>query len=72
MIVKFTAHTTALVDDGARIGDGSRSWHWVHVCAGAKIGTECVLGQNVFVANRVRIGAGETLTGWAKYEPPES
>ena len=33
-----TIHPTAIVDEGARIGEGTRVWHWVHVCAGAKIG----------------------------------
>jgi UDP-2-acetamido-3-amino-2,3-dideoxy-glucuronate N-acetyltransferase len=44
------------VDAGARIGDGTRIWHWVHVCAGAQIGKDCSLGQNVFVGNDVIIG----------------
>ena len=52
----WTAHSSAIVDDGARIGAGTRIWHWTHVCGGAVIGTDCSLGQNVFVANRVRIG----------------
>jgi UDP-2-acetamido-3-amino-2,3-dideoxy-glucuronate N-acetyltransferase len=49
-------HPTAIVDAGAMIGDGSRVWHWVHVCAGARIGRDCSLGQNVFVGNKVVIG----------------
>ena len=49
-------HPTAIVDDGASIGDGSRIWHWVHVCRGTRIGAECSLGQNVFVGNEVSIG----------------
>src|SRR3546814_2292845 len=49
-----TIHPTAIVDAGARIGPGSRIWHWVHVCGGAVIGENCSLGQNVFVGNRVR------------------
>lgn len=49
-------HTTAIVDDGARIGSGTRIWHWVHVCGGAHIGNDCSLGQNVFVGNDVKIG----------------
>jgi len=49
-------HDTAIVDRGAQIGDGSRVWHWVHVCGGAVIGRDCSLGQNVFVGNRVVIG----------------
>lgn len=51
-----TIHASAIVDDGAQIGEGSRVWHWVHVCAGAKIGSDCSLGQNVFVGNKVVIG----------------
>lgn len=50
------SHETAIVDDGARIGAGSKVWHWTHVCGGAAIGVNCSLGQNVFVANRVTIG----------------
>ena len=49
-------HETAIIDQGAQIGDGSRVWHWVHVCAGAKIGKGVSLGQNVFVGNKVVIG----------------
>jgi len=52
----YTAHPSAIVDDGAQIGEGTRIWHWVHVCAGARIGRNCSLGQNVFVGNRVLIG----------------
>jgi UDP-2-acetamido-3-amino-2,3-dideoxy-glucuronate N-acetyltransferase len=52
----FTAHPTAIVDDGAQIGEGTRIWHWVHVSAGARIGRNCSLGQNVFVGNNVVIG----------------
>jgi UDP-2-acetamido-3-amino-2,3-dideoxy-glucuronate N-acetyltransferase len=51
-----TIHPTAIVDPGAAIGDGTRVWHWVHICAGARIGANCSLGQNVFVGNRVTIG----------------
>ena len=49
-------HESAIVDKGARVGRGTKIWHWVHVCAEAEIGENCVLGQNVFVANRVRMG----------------
>ena len=47
---------TAIVDDGASIGQGSRVWHFVHVCGGAKIGNDVSLGQNVFVGNKAVIG----------------
>jgi UDP-2-acetamido-3-amino-2,3-dideoxy-glucuronate N-acetyltransferase len=53
----FTAHPTAIIDDGAAIGGGTRIWHWVHVSAGASIGRDCSLGQGVFVGNKVVIGA---------------
>lgn len=49
-------HSSAIVDDGAEIGERSRVWHFAHVCAGARIGCEVSLGQNVFVGNRVTIG----------------
>lgn len=54
--MSFYKHETAIVDDGAQIGEGSRVWHFVHVCGGAKIGQGVSLGQNVFVGNRVVIG----------------
>ena len=49
-------HPSAIVDVGAEIGDGSRVWHFVHVCGGAIIGKGVSLGQNVFVGNKVIIG----------------
>ncbi len=51
-----TIHPTAIVDEGARIGENSRVWHWVHICGGARIGEGVSLGQNVFVGSRVLIG----------------
>ena len=54
--MSFYQHETAIVDEGARIGDDSRVWHWVHICGGAKIGRGVSLGQNVFVGNKVTIG----------------
>ena len=56
--MSISIHESAIVDEGALIGDGTRIWHWVHVCAGAKIGNYCSLGQNVFVGNDVQIGDG--------------
>ena len=52
----YFVHPSAIVDDGARIGQSTRIWHWTHVCGGAVIGERCSLGQNVFVGNRVVIG----------------
>jgi UDP-2-acetamido-3-amino-2,3-dideoxy-glucuronate N-acetyltransferase len=54
--MSYTLHPTAIIDDGAKIGEGSRVWHWVHVCGGAQIGRNVSLGQNVFVGNKVTIG----------------
>ena len=49
-------HPSAIVDDGAQLGEGTKVWHFCHVSAGARIGERCALGQNVFVGNDVRIG----------------
>jgi UDP-2-acetamido-3-amino-2,3-dideoxy-glucuronate N-acetyltransferase len=52
----YYRHPTAVVDDGATIGEGTKIWHFSHVCAGAIIGAGSVLGQNVYVGNDVVIG----------------
>jgi UDP-2-acetamido-3-amino-2,3-dideoxy-glucuronate N-acetyltransferase len=49
-------HPSAIVDAGAQIGDGTRVWHFAHVCAGARIGDGCSLGQGVYVGDDVVIG----------------
>jgi UDP-2-acetamido-3-amino-2,3-dideoxy-glucuronate N-acetyltransferase len=54
--MNYTVHPSAIVDEGAQIGEGSRVWHFVHVCGGARIGKGVSLGQNVFVGNKVSIG----------------
>jgi len=51
-----TIHPSAIVDDGAQLGEGCRVWHWVHISAGARIGRGCSFGQGVFVGNDVVIG----------------
>ena len=51
-----TIHPTAIVDEGAQLGDGCRVWHFVHISAGARIGARCSFGQNVYVGNDVVIG----------------
>lgn len=57
MTMAAWAHDTAVIDPGAQIGDGSKVWHFTHVCAGARIGEACSLGQGVYVGNDVTIGA---------------
>jgi UDP-2-acetamido-3-amino-2,3-dideoxy-glucuronate N-acetyltransferase len=54
--MSFMRHDTAIVDAGAEIGEGSKIWHFTHVCAGAKIGSNASLGQNVYIGNRVVVG----------------
>jgi UDP-2-acetamido-3-amino-2,3-dideoxy-glucuronate N-acetyltransferase len=51
-------HESAYVDDGVRIGAGSKIWHFVHVLPDTVIGRDCVLGQNVMAGPRVTVGDG--------------
>jgi UDP-2-acetamido-3-amino-2,3-dideoxy-glucuronate N-acetyltransferase len=52
----YYKHPTAVVDEGAQIGGGTRIWHFCHIMSGAVIGGGCSLGQNVFVGNKVKLG----------------
>jgi len=52
----YYVHESAIVDDGAQVGNDSRVWHFAHICSGARIGEGVSLGQNVFVGNKVTIG----------------
>ncbi|OAV44576.1 acyltransferase [Lewinella sp. 4G2] len=49
-------HPTAVVDEGARLGDGTKIWHFCHLMPGCQLGARCNLGQNVFVAEGVTLG----------------
>lgn len=53
---KIFIHETAIVDEGAQIGSGTKIWHFCHVMGTAQIGENCVLGQNVFVGNNAILG----------------
>ncbi len=53
---KYYVHDSAIVDDGAEIGKGTKIWHFCHVMGNSKLGEGCILGQNVFVANDVVLG----------------
>ncbi len=53
----YYVHPTAVVDEGATIGEASKIWHFVHVMSGAVIGDDTVVGQGCYIAN-VRIGSG--------------
>ncbi len=52
----ISIHPTAIVDEGAKVGDNTTIWHWTHICSGAQIGVNCSFGQNVFIGNDVRVG----------------
>ncbi len=54
--MNYYKHETAIIDEGATIGEDCRVWHFVHICGGAKIGRGCSFGQNVFIGNKVTIG----------------
>ncbi|MCW5211469.1 Gfo/Idh/MocA family oxidoreductase [Desulfobulbus sp. TB] len=53
----YFVHETALVDDGADIGEGTKIWHFSHIISGSKIGNECNIGQNVVIGPDVKIGS---------------
>lgn len=55
--MNYFKHETAVVDDGVSIGDNTKIWHFSHICPGAKIGADCIFGQNTMVANDVIIGS---------------
>jgi UDP-2-acetamido-3-amino-2,3-dideoxy-glucuronate N-acetyltransferase len=52
----YYSHPTAVVDEGAQIGEGTKIWHFSHVYPKAVIGKHCIFGQNTMVSNGVRIG----------------
>ena len=54
----YFAHDSACIDDGAKIGAGTKIWHYSHVMGNSVIGDDCSLGQNVYVANNVSVGWG--------------
>jgi UDP-2-acetamido-3-amino-2,3-dideoxy-glucuronate N-acetyltransferase len=55
-VKRYWSHPTAVVDRPAHIGARTKLWHFCHVMAGARIGADCVLGQNVYVGGRVVVG----------------
>jgi UDP-2-acetamido-3-amino-2,3-dideoxy-glucuronate N-acetyltransferase len=56
MTKEYFAHETAVIDDGCKIGKGTKIWHFSHVMTGAEIGESCNLGQNVVVSPGVKLG----------------
>src|SRR6187551_777656 len=55
--MSFYSHPTAIIDAGAKIGDGTKIWHFAHISPGAVIGERCIFGQNTMVADGVTIGS---------------
>src|SRR5688500_1151474 len=54
--MSYFAHATAVIDQPCEIGTGTKIWHFAHVCANAKIGRDCIFGQNTMVSGGVIIG----------------
>lgn len=54
--MSYWKHESAIVDEGAQLGEGTKVWHFAHVSPGARIGARCSLGQGVYVGNDVSIG----------------
>jgi UDP-2-acetamido-3-amino-2,3-dideoxy-glucuronate N-acetyltransferase len=53
----YFKHESAFVDEGCRVGDGTKIWHFSHLMTGCRVGENCILGQNVFVGQDVMIGS---------------
>jgi len=52
----YLIHPTAIVDEGAEIGQGTKIWHFTHIMSGARIGENCIIGQNVFIGSGAILG----------------
>ena len=52
----YYSHSSSIIDKLAKIGEGTKVWHFCHISSGAKIGKNCNLGQNVFVSGKAKIG----------------
>lgn len=49
-------HSSSFVDEGAKLGPGTKVWHFCHIFRGATIGANCKIGQNVVIHSSVIIG----------------
>ena len=52
----YFVHSTAVADEGAEIGTGTKIWHFTHIMLGARIGENCIIGQNVFIGSGALLG----------------
>jgi UDP-2-acetamido-3-amino-2,3-dideoxy-glucuronate N-acetyltransferase len=53
---EYLAHETAVVDQGCKIGRGTKIWHFSHIMTGSEIGENCNIGQNVVISPGVKLG----------------
>ena len=56
MNTNYFAHESVYIDEGAKIGRGTKIWHFSHIMPGAVLGENCNLGQNIFVQSDVTLG----------------
>ncbi len=54
--MNFFAHPSAVIDEGCKIGRGTKIWHFSHIMPGCEIGENCIVGQNVMIASDVKLG----------------
>ncbi len=54
--MEFSAHSSAVIDEGCSIGKGTKIWHFSHIMPGCTIGENCNIGQNVVVSPGVTLG----------------
>jgi UDP-2-acetamido-3-amino-2,3-dideoxy-glucuronate N-acetyltransferase len=52
----YFVHETAVIDDGCKIGSGTKIWHFSHIMNGCIIGESCNIGQNVVISPAVILG----------------
>jgi UDP-2-acetamido-3-amino-2,3-dideoxy-glucuronate N-acetyltransferase len=53
---EYFAHETAVIDEGCKIGRGTKIWHFSHIMSGSEIGEKCNIGQNVVISPGVKLG----------------
>ena len=58
---EYQAHCSAVIEKGAKIGKGTKIWHFSHIMKGAVIGCDCRLGQNINIASRALLGNNVSL-----------
>jgi UDP-2-acetamido-3-amino-2,3-dideoxy-glucuronate N-acetyltransferase len=56
MNMDYFAHETAVIDEGCKIGKGTKIWHFSHIMTGSEIGENCNIGQNVVISPGVKLG----------------